>query len=191
MKRFIIPILIVIVSFMLCGCDGRAGINSTNTSIKNTELVIAGEDNRATIDGVTITVLGCEISEYNKIPDVYDRMGKITYHIKNGSDYSYGFSTFGWTCKIKDEYPFGPESSYLDMDLHMLESGEEEIAEYYFIMEKDIEFTELMVEYLFINFDEEFWFTYDKLVKRKISADEYMSKYGKVPIFQFNIRVEE
>jgi len=193
MKRFIMPMLAVIILFMLCGCEGRINVNSTSTStsVENEEIVIAGDDNRATLDGVTVTILGCEISEYNEIPIVYDRMGKITYNIRNDSDYPYGFSGFGWSCKVKGEYPFSPESNYLNMDLHMLEPGEEEIAEYYFIVEKDMEFAELVVEYLLINFDEEFWYIYNKPIDKGGSDDEYMSKYGKVPIFQFNIRVEE
>ena len=75
----------------------------------------------------------------------------------------------------------------------MLEPGEEKIAEYYFIINRSAEFketTELMAKYLLINFDEEFWHIYDRLINREISADEYMSKYGEVPIFQFNIKVE-
>ena len=78
----------------------------------------------------------------------------------------------------------------MSMDLNQVASGSEKTDKAYFLIDDSIDPDEITVSYNFMDYGEEYWADFGKIMTGEMGQEEYMSKYGNYEVLEFNVTKE-
>lgn len=204
-RKLTLLLLATALSISSVGCGGASSseeqstpkteseIESTEENTESDENVVKEEiSNTSCIDGVTVTITGSSIEDYEDSNGEYDRRIIMYYTIKNDTDTAFGYSTMGWSAYMQDGYKLQTYSDIMkDLSLNQVPSHSETAAQVSFLVSKGVNVTDFLPEYVFFDYNEEFWDDFGKVMNGEMQENEYKEKYGNSPIMKFKATVDQ
>lgn len=194
--------LLCIFSLLFTACTKDSTASTTGTTgspdpttnaAPETTTVAPVEDantNVQVLDGITITITGCQINDYEDQNGQYDRMATMTYTIKNDSEAAFGYSPVGWSAKMADGFVLEPWIDIMKLDLTQVPAGSEKEADVNFLIENGVEVKEFTASYNFMDYSEEYWGDFGKIMTGEMGQQEYEKKYNDFTILDFAVNVK-
>ncbi len=143
-------------------------------------------NNTHTVDGITISTGTFSVEPYEDNQGEYTKRIVMEFTIKNESDSAFGYVTT-WEGRLSDGYKLKTWADLMSMDLNQVASGSEKTDKAYFLLDDSIDPDEITVSYNFMDYGEEYWEDFGKIVTGEMGEDEYMSKYGDYEVLEFNV----
>ena len=176
MKKLVILLLVCCVFFAGCGDNGseisKEKTNEVEQERKNEEVVTS-----KTIDGITISTDGFTIEPYEDADKEYTKRIVMKFTVKNQTDSAFGYIT-SWDGRLNDGFKLEGWNDLLTMDLKQVPSGKEKTDTAYFLIDDTINPDEILVSYDFMDYDEEYWKDFGKIISGDMGEEEYNEKYG-------------
>lgn len=141
--------------------------NSNNTNIQN----------EYSIDGITISANNFKVEPYDDQNGKYTKRILVDFTIKNETDKAFGYST-SWQGKLSDGYKLEPWINISDMDLIQVASNSEKTDTAYLLADDSVKLDKIIATYNFMDYDEDYWDDFGKIMKGEMGEDEYIAKYG-------------
>lgn len=166
--------------------------NTTETIEENTVEEISetqGKTNKYTIDGITISVNTFSVEPYEDNSEKYTKRIMMEFTIKNESDSAFGYIT-SWEGRLNDGYKLESWIDIMSMDLKQVVAGGEKTDTAYFLIDDSVEPNEITVSYNFMDYDEEYWEDFGKIISGQMDQNEYMKKYGDFEVLEFYVTKE-
>ncbi len=146
-------------------------------------------NNSHTVDGITISVNTFSVEPYEDSQGEYTKRIVMEFTIKNESDSAFGYIT-AWEGRLSDGYKLETWADIMSMDLNQVASGSEKTYKAYFLIDDSIDPDEITVSYNFMDYGEEYWADFGKIMTGEMGQEEYMSKYGNYEVLEFNVTKE-
>ena len=209
-KKLTMALLVTTLILSACGNDSRQGsqplpsasTNTTNTpSSEESSYALPAEEIEKpfeseevnnisrTIDGITISANSFSIEPYSDNSGTYTKRVVMSFTIKNDTDSAFGYIT-SWSGKLKDGYVLESWIDLMSMDLKQVASGGEKTDTACFLIDDSIEPDEIIVSYNFMDYGQEYWEDFGKIMTGEMGQDEYMKKWGNYEVIEFNITKE-
>lgn len=204
MKKLAISVIILVLSISMSACSGDQDKEPEQTppeatgqeqedegEQEGTEPQEEGPVTTQTVDGITISITGISVEPYKDADGEYDRRATLTYKIENSTDKAFGYSSMGWSGKMDDGYVLESWNNIMDMDLMQIPSNSEKEAEAYFLFENGVTVDAFTATYRFMDYNEDFWSDFGKMMTGEFTQDDYNEKYGKnIRELEFDVDVE-
>lgn len=215
MKKKIVAMLLTILSISFVACGDKGQIESGNSepsteigsaqpeseeSESSSEEEIKNEvpeesdqvqesNNTHTVDGITISVNTFSVEPYEDSQGEYTKRIVMEFTIKNESDSAFGYIT-AWEGRLSDGYKLKTWVDIMSMDLNQVPAGGEKTDTSYFLIDDSVDPNEITVSYNFMDYGEEYWADFGKIMTGEMGQEEYMRKYGDYEVLEYVITKE-
>lgn len=146
--------------------------------------------NSYSIDGITISADSFSIEPYEGGSGEYTRRIVMNFTIKNESDSAFGYIT-SWSGRLNDGYKLESWMNIMNMDLKQVTAGSEKTDTAYFLIDDSIDPEEIIVSYDFMDYNEEYWEDFGKIMSGQMGQEEYMDKWGDYDTIEFIVTKEQ
>ncbi len=143
--------------------------------------------NSYTIDGITISANSFSVEPYEDNSGEYTKRIVLNFTIKNDTDNAFGYTT-GWEGKLKDGYKLKNYADISKLQLNQVTSKSEKTDVAYFLLNDSIDPDEIIASYKFMDYTEEYWQDFGKIIKGEMQSQEFESKYGEYKALEFNLK---
>lgn len=146
-------------------------------------------NNTHTVEGITISTNTFSVEPYEDNQGEYTKRIVMEFTIKNESDSAFGYVTT-WEGRLSDGYKLETWADLMSMDLKQVPAGGEKTDTAYFLIDDSIDPDEITATYNFMDYGEEYWADFGKIMTGEMGQDEYMSKYGDFEVLEFAVTKE-
>ena len=214
-KKLVIMLFLSVLAVVLVACGDKGQSESSNSqpseelsaiqseseesesSHKEETQIDASEeldqiresDSARTVDGITISADSFSIEPYEDSQGEYTKRIVMEFTVKNESDTAFGYVTT-WEGRLSDGYKLKTWADLMSMDLKQVPAGGEKRDTAYFLIDDSVDPNEITVSYNFMDYGEEYWADFGKIMTGEMGQDEYMSKYGDYEVLEFKVAKE-
>lgn len=208
MKKLLSVLLVITLVLGLSACGGEPEKKEITDKAKNNTQVKSN-----TIDDVTYEITSARIEpaqgdrnadstvntggEYimvdGEIVKAVDYKNVvIVYTITNAKDAAIGYSTLNWNVHLQDGYKLERRADMSEMGLKQIPSGSAQEITLIYPIKADVKVAELVLEYKHLDYNEEYWKDFGKIITGEMTEEEYMNKYDKkAELLKFTVKVEQ
>lgn len=163
------------------------GEQKNDTKIEEIEL-----KNSQTVDGITIIINGFKIKPYKEFQkenfgssagltygngETCSNVIEVSFTVENRTDSGFGYIT-SFDGTLSDGRPLKPCTDIADMDLHQVDSGYKKTDCAYFNADDIGDPNTINLTYDFMNYNQEYWDDFRKILNGEMSEQEYRNKYS-------------
>lgn len=167
----------------------ESGEEETQSDVPEESDQMQESDNIHTVDGITISASSFSVEPYEDSQGEYTKRIVMEFTVKNESDTAFGYVTT-WEGRLSDGYKLETWTDLMSMDLKQVPAGGEKTDTAYFLIDDSVDPNEITVSYNFMDYGEEYWADFGKIMTGEMGQEEYMSKYGNYEVLEYVITKE-
>mgnify|MGYP002510148042 CR=1 FL=1 len=196
MKKKLLTVLLLSVmaaGILACGNNdsnlepsGEVSTTQSESDVPEESDQVQESDNSHTVDGITISTGTFLVEPYEDNQGEYTRRIVMEFTIKNESDTAFGYVTT-WEGRLSDGYKIETWVDLMSMDLKQVPAGGEKTDTAYFLIDDSVDPNEITVSYNFMDYGEEYWDDFGKIMTGEMGQEEYMIKYGDYEVLEFSV----
>ena len=133
--------------------------------------------NSYTIDQITITAEHYSVEPYNDPNGKFTKRISIMFNIKNETDSAFGYVK-SWEGRLPDGFKLESLIEAQDFDLIQVPSGGSIDDAAYLLADDSANLDEIIATYSFMDYNEDYWKDFGKIVSGEMNEEEFKSKYG-------------
>ena len=189
MKNKILKVITIMVMALLltaCSASDKPAESTDKTADESSDTKQSQDkstdkeenvQNSYTIDQVTITAEHYSVEPYNDPNGEYTKQISIMFNIKNETDSAFGYIK-SWEGRLPDGFKLESLTETQDLDLIQVPSGDSIDDVAYLLADDSANLDEIIATYLFMDYNEDYWKDFGKIVSGEINEEEFKSKYG-------------
>lgn len=150
------------------------------------ETVSDEPQNSYTIDGITVTANNFSVEPYEDPNGEYTKKINVYFTFTNDTDSAFGYMV---SCEgyLPDGFKLKSWADISDMDLKQIPAHGSIDMTAYLLSDDTVNLNQITVVYPFMDYNEEYWDDFGKIMTGEMGQEEYESKYGNPTELNFQI----
>ncbi len=146
------------------------------------------EKNSYTIDGITVSSDTFSVEPFENA-EGYTKRICVTFNFENNTDKAFGYIS---SCdgRLSDGYELKGWSDISSMSLNQIPSHSSKEVQMYLLADDTVDLEKINVSYDFMDYDQEYWDDFGKILTGDITQEEYEKKYGNKQELNFEVTLK-
>lgn len=200
MKKKLLVMLVsisVIVGIVACGGnsenrdseDSKEEITNSNSENQKEEEKEEKEEetqNSYTIEGITVAATNFSVEPYSDPNGEYTKRIIVNFTFTNDTDKAFGYYAM---CEgyLSDGFKLESWGDLSNMKLSQIPSHGSADVTMYLMADDSVTLDKITAIYNFMDYNEEYWEDFGKVMTGEMGQEEYMSKYGNATELKFEL----
>ena len=144
--------------------------------------------NSYTIDGITLSANSFSVEPFENV-EGYTKRICVHFTFTNNTDKAFGYieSCDGY---LRDGYKLEGWSDIMSMNLKQVPSNSSVEMTAYLLANDSLDLSQINVTYNFMDYNEEYWEDFGKIMSGEMGQEEYTKKYGNYEELNFEVTQE-
>lgn len=194
-KKLLVTLVSISVIVGVAACGGNSenrGSEDSKEEITNSNSENQKEEekeepkNSYTIDGITVAATNFSVEPYSDPNGEYTKKINVNFIFTNDTERAFGYisSCDGY---LSDGYKLQSWSDMSDMKLKQVPSHGSADVTMYLMADDSVTLDKITAIYNFMDYNEEYWEDFGKVMTGEMGQEEYMSKYGNATELKFEL----
>lgn len=148
------------------------GMTYTITKVELQDVVGDRDANNVSAENGEYFALGTDIVKASDWKEIV-----VSYTIDNVTDAAFGYATLMWEGHLPDGYAVQCDSNLMDLKLMQVPSHGQKKEQLHIYVESSISVSELLLTYHHLDYNEQYFEDFGKIITGEMGQQEYESKY--------------